>query len=248
MGPPSFGALAAFACMSYAAPAILQNPWQVVDDPAGRRFWLNSTTGETRALTPVLGPPPGPPPTGLEDADAVAAAERYAAPEDGEDGLATAVASARISDEQPPPPPPRPARWTRYVDDASGRPYWHDTVSGLTTWDDPAACVADDRLAAEAPPRAVSPPLRVTLAPDEHEHEVERKVVDLFLDPAYDEPMMIAGFRTRGRRCTRPLNWWFEEGWSIERDITLGYQRGGPPTKFFVLVRKKPLPRARQVD
>ena len=199
VGPPSFGALAAFAIMSYAAPAILQNPWQVVDDPAGRRFWLNSTTGETRALAPVLGPPPGPPPTGLVDADAVAAAERYAAPDDGEDGLAAAVVTARISDEQP-------------------------------------------------PPRAVSPPLRVTLAPDEHEQEVERKVVDLFLDPAYDEPMMIAGFRTRGRRCTRPLNWWFEEGWSIERDITLGYQRGGPPTKFFVLVRKKPLPRARQVD
>ena len=83
---------------------------------------------------------------------------------------------------------------------------------------------------------------------DEWVKEVERKVVYLFLDPAYDEPMMIAGFRTRGRRCTRPLNWWFEEGGSLERDITLGYQRGGPPTKFFVLVRKKPLPRARQVD
>ena len=143
-----------------SAAANRQHPWQVVDDPAGtgRRFWLNSTTGETRALTPVLGPPPGPPPTGLEDADAAAAAERYAAPEDGEDGLAAAVASARISDEQPPPPPPRPARWTRYVDDASGRPYWHDTVSGVTTWDDPAACAADDRLAAEAPPPGREPP------------------------------------------------------------------------------------------
>ena len=235
-----------------SAAANLQHPWQVVDSPAGRRFWLNSTTGETRALAPV-GPPPGPPPTGLVDADAVAAAERYAAPDDGEDGLAAAVVTARISDEQPPPPTPPPAHWTRYVDDASGRPYWHDAMSGLTTWDDPAAFAgspADDRLvAAEAPPRAVSPPLRVTLAPDEHEQEVERKVVDIFLDPAYNEPMMIAGFRNRDDYYfARPLNWWFEEGWSIERDITLGYQRGGPPTKFFVLVRKKPLPRARQVD
>ena len=68
--------------------------------------------------------------------------------------MATAVASARISDGKP-AAAAAAARWTRYVDDASGRPYWHDTVSGLTTWDDPAACAADD-LAAEAP-RAVSP-------------------------------------------------------------------------------------------
>lgn len=39
----------------------------------------------------------------------------------------------------PPPPPPLPpaAAWRRHVDGASGRPYWHDTVSGATTWDDP---------------------------------------------------------------------------------------------------------------
>jgi hypothetical protein len=39
---------------------------------------------------------------------------------------------------QPPPPPPRPA-WQRYVDEASGMPYWHHEASGTSTWTDPTA-------------------------------------------------------------------------------------------------------------
>ena len=60
-------------------------------------------------------------------------------------------------DDRPPPP----AHWVRYVDAKSGRPYWHDCVSGVTQWDDPNAKDEEtdddddgtpwiDRLAAEA--------------------------------------------------------------------------------------------------
>ena len=60
-------------------------------------------------------------------------------------------------DEQPPR-----AHWVSYVDEKSGRPYWHDCVSGATQWDDPNAKDEEtetddddgtpwvDRLAAEA--------------------------------------------------------------------------------------------------
>merc|ERR1719502_41488 len=39
----------------------------------------------------------------------------------------------------PPPPPPAPAapasNWTKY--DHNGRPYWHNALTGATTWDNP---------------------------------------------------------------------------------------------------------------
>ena len=50
--------------------------------------------------------------------------------------------TARRQKRAPPPPPPPPpplSNWRRYVDAASGKPYWHDAASGETTWDEPAA-------------------------------------------------------------------------------------------------------------
>ena len=49
--------------------------------------------------------------------------------------------TARRQKRAPPPPPPPPpplSNWRRYVDAASGKPYWHDAHSGETTWDEPA--------------------------------------------------------------------------------------------------------------
>ena len=31
-----------------------------------------------------------------------------------------------------------PSQWTRFLDDASGCPYWYDNASGVSTWIDPA--------------------------------------------------------------------------------------------------------------
>ena len=175
----------------------------------------------------------------------MAAAERYAAPEDGEDGLATAVASARISDEQPPPPPPRPARWTRYVDDASGRPYWHDTVSGLTTWDDPAEG-GGRRPAAEAPPPGREPPSpRDARSSTSTSRRWSARSLIFSSDPASSSPMMIERrLPHQGPEVRSPIKL-VVRGRLVDRARHhAGRQRGGPPTKFFVLVHAQPPARA----
>jgi len=37
----------------------------------------------------------------------------------------------------PPPPPPRRETWDHYVDNTSGEPFWYNTDTRVTTWDEP---------------------------------------------------------------------------------------------------------------
>jgi hypothetical protein len=51
-----------------------------------------------------------------------------------------ATSQPRSSPRASPPRSPRvTSNWTRYVDEASGKPYWHDASTQKTTWDDPTS-------------------------------------------------------------------------------------------------------------
>ena len=54
----------------------------------------------------------------------------------------------------------------RYVDPASGRPYWHDATTGRSYWDDAttSAPLNDPPAAAPAPPAAAPVPAAAVLA------------------------------------------------------------------------------------
>ena len=56
-----------------------------------------------------------------------------------------ALSSANDSDSSAPPSPANQngrSMWTKYHDDATGRPYWHNASTGETLWHDPTAATA----------------------------------------------------------------------------------------------------------
>jgi hypothetical protein len=94
-------------------------------------------------------PPPKPKPFAAAASRSPAGAGAGAISKAGKAASASPPAPAQASSPPPvqPPPPPRHA-WQRFVDEASGMPYWHHEASGLSTWTDPTAPVMPIAVAA----------------------------------------------------------------------------------------------------
>lgn len=99
---------------------------------------------ELRAAAATAAPPPKPKPFTAAAVRSPAGAATKASPASLSGSRAKAASAsppAPVQASSPPPippPPPRPA-WQRYVDEASGMPYWHHEASGTSTWTDPTA-------------------------------------------------------------------------------------------------------------
>ena len=98
-------------------------------------------------------PPPKPKPFAAAAARSPAFSGAGAASKAAKAAPVSPPAPVQASPPPPiPPPPPRPA-WQRFVDEASGMPYWHHEASGLSTWTDPTAPVMPIATAAAVPVR-----------------------------------------------------------------------------------------------
>ena len=115
-----------------------------------RRAEYSEKQKELRAAAAAAAPPPKPKPVTAAAARSAAGAATKASPASLSGSRAKAASSPLPPPPEPspvhasppppiqPPPPPRPA-WQRYVDEASGMPYWHHEASGTSTWTDPTA-------------------------------------------------------------------------------------------------------------